>query len=113
MMKKLALAAATALLFSAPALADPIEGNYVTPAGTKMSITACGGAFCVTAKSGAHSGKSIGSFTAQGGGYTGSLTDHDKGKTYKGKGKLSGSSLVMKGCVAAGLLCRSETWKRQ
>lgn len=113
MIRKYAFAAVAVFAFAAPALADAIEGNYVTPAGTKMSIAACGSSFCVTAKSGKHAGKSIGSFKTSSGGYKGSLTDHDKGKTYNGKGRLSGGNLVMSGCVLGGLICRSETWNRQ
>ncbi len=34
------------------------------------------------------------------------------GKTYAGKGTLSGDTLKMKGCVLGGLICESQTWSR-
>jgi uncharacterized protein (DUF2147 family) len=113
MIRKFALAAAAVTLFAAPALADPIEGNWKRPNGTLEIIKACGGSFCVTVGSGEHSGKSAGNFKSTGGNkYKGTLTDISANKTYNGKATLNGNSLVMSGCVFGGLICKSETWTR-
>ena len=94
------------------AYADPIEGNWKTQSGATAAITG-GGPFSITLKSGKHSGKRIGSFSASGNNaYSGKITDPDTDKTYTGKATLSGNSLKMKGCVLGGLLCKSQTWTR-
>ena len=95
------------------AWADPIEGNWKTKDGDTAAIGACGGAFCITLKTGEFAGKSIGKMTASGGGsYEGSITKPSNGKTYSGSGTLSGNSLKMRGCVFGGLICESQTWTR-
>ena len=77
------------------------------------ALIAGGGSFSITLKSGKHSGKKIGTFSAAGSNsYTGKITDPDTDKTYTGKATLSGNSLKMKGCVLGGLLCKSQTWTR-
>jgi uncharacterized protein (DUF2147 family) len=112
MMRKLLLAAAIVLTAGA-AYADDIEGNWKTQSGNSARIGGCGGAFCIKMTSGEHKGKSIGTFTASGGGkYSGKITDPADDKTYSGKASLSGNVLKMKGCVLGGLICKSQTWNR-
>ena len=112
MMRKLLLAAAIVLTAGA-AYADDIEGNWKTQSGNSARIAGCGGAFCIKMTSGEHKGKSIGNFTASGGGkYSGKITDPADDKTYTGKASLSGNVLKMKGCVLGGLICKSQTWNR-
>ncbi len=36
----------------------------------------------------------------------------EDGRTYAGKVSLQGATLVTKGCVLGGLICKSETWTR-
>ena len=56
------------------ALADPIEGNWRTEAGSTAAIGACGAGYCITLKTGKHAGKRIGTFQANGGGrYSGKM----------------------------------------
>ncbi len=113
-MLRLVTIAAAMLAFTGAALADPIEGNWRTEAGTTAQISSCGGSFCIRLKTGQHAGKSIGKLQAAGGNaYTGNITDPANDKTYSGKGALSGNSLKMSGCVFGGLICRSQTWTRQ
>jgi uncharacterized protein (DUF2147 family) len=47
------------------------------------------------------------------GSYTGSLYDTESGKTYAGKAKFSEASVQLSGCVLGGLLCKSQTWRRE
>lgn len=113
MTRTVLLAAAAIALSAGAAFADPIEGNWKTKSGNTAEIAQCGNAFCITLKTGEHAGKQIGKMEAQGGGrYSGKVTDPAEDKTYNGKGRLSGDSFTMKGCVLGGLICRGETWKR-
>ena len=76
MFGKIAMAAAVTMMFTGAALADPIEGNWKTKTGDTAAIGGCGGAFCITLKTGEFAGKSIGKMTASGGGsYEGSITN--------------------------------------
>ena len=55
-MKRILTTAALLTAFSiAPALADPIEGNWKTKSGETAAISSCGGSYCVTLKSGTKS----------------------------------------------------------
>ena len=111
MIRKLIAAGVLVAAMSAPALADPIEGNWKTKSGETAAISSCGGAYCVTLKSGKHAGKRIGKMNGSGGSYSGTITDPEKDKTYSGSASLSGNTLKMKGCVL-GILCRSENWAK-
>jgi uncharacterized protein (DUF2147 family) len=105
--------AAFVAMVGAAAAADPIEGKWRTQSGATAAIGGCGANYCITLKSGKHSGKRIGTFSAAGAGsYSGKITDPENDKTYSGKAKLSGNSLKMSGCVLGGLLCRNQTWSR-
>lgn len=111
MIRKLLAAGILVAAMTAPALADPIEGNWKTKSGETAAISACGGSFCVKLRTGAHAGKQIGKMKADGGKYTGTITDPAKEKDYSGSATLSGNKLKMRGCVL-GVLCRSETWSK-
>ena len=111
MIRKLITAGAFVAAMTAPALADPIEGNWKTKSGETASISSCGGSYCVTLKTGKHSGKRIGKMTGSAGSYSGTITDPSKDKTYSGSASISGNTLKMKGCVLA-VLCRSENWSK-
>ena len=52
--------------------------------------------------------------SADGDGYYsgGKIWAPDADKTYSSKMSLSGSTLVVKGCVAGGLICRGQDWTR-
>lgn len=102
-------AAATLSLASAGMAADPIVGNWKTASGSTAAIAPCGGSYCITLKSGKHSGKKIGTMKGSDGKYSGEITDPETDKTYSGSASISGSSLKMKGCVLA-VLCKSQTW---
>ncbi|NJR13804.1 MAG: DUF2147 domain-containing protein [Phyllobacteriaceae bacterium] len=106
------LAAFAALtMTTGAAYADAIEGNWKTQGGETAAITNCGGSYCVTLKTGKHSGKQIGKMAGSNGKYKGSITDPANDKTYSGSATIAGSSMKMKGCVAM-VLCRSQTWTK-
>lgn len=114
MLRRLSLIVAATVLMSGAAHADAIEGDWKTDKGSIASISSCGGGFCIKLKTGKFAGKSVGKFKSDGGSaYSGTITDPETDKTYSGKGTLSGASLKMSGCVLAGLICRSQNWKKQ
>jgi len=111
MLRKLIATGALIVAMTAPALADPIEGNWKTKSGETAAISKCGGSFCVKLTTGTHAGKSIGKMKSDNGGYSGTITDPKKDKTYSGSASISGNTMKMKGCVL-GILCRSENWAK-
>jgi uncharacterized protein (DUF2147 family) len=112
MFRKLSMALAATMMMAGAAHADPLEGRWKTQSGETAAIAGCGGALCITLKTGKHTGKRIGKMTASGNNrYNGEITDPADDKTYTGKATLSGNSLQMKGCVLA-VLCKSQTWSR-
>lgn len=125
-MKKLMLAAAFALGATAAA-ADPIEGLWQTQADEGafafVQITPCGGAFCGTITrtfkgkeeyQSPNIGKQIViDMVAQGGGsYSGKVLRPADNKIYNGKADVSGNSMKLAGCVAGGLICKSQSWTK-
>ena len=110
-MRSIIIAVALALSAMTAQAAEPIEGNWKTASGATAQIAPCGGAFCVTLKSGKFNGKQIGKMSGSGDSYKGEITDPETDKTYAGSGSVSGNSLKMKGCVMA-VLCKSQTWTR-
>ncbi len=113
MFRTLVLGAAASLVMIGAASADPIVGNWRTGSGERAAIAACGSEFCITVRSGKHSGKQIGKFASNGSGsYAGQITEPNEDKTYRGKAKLAGNTLTMSGCVLGGLICRGEDWSR-
>ena len=90
---------------------EAIEGNWKTASGETAVIGPCGGAFCVTLKTGKHAGKQIGKLSGKGNSYSGEITDPANDKTYSGSGTVSGNSLNMKGCVLK-VLCKSQNWSK-
>ena len=112
MIRKLVLATALAGAFAAPALADPIEGNWKTQSGETAAISSCGGGYCITLKTGEHAGKRIGQMNAAGDGkYSGSITDPADDKTYSGSATITGAAMKMTGC-ALKIFCKSQTWNK-
>ncbi|WP_137154092.1 DUF2147 domain-containing protein [Rhizobium sp. FKL33] len=91
--------------------AEPIEGNWKTKSGETAAIAKCGGAYCVTLKTGKYAGKRIGKMSGTGADYEGEITDPAEDKTYSGYATVSGASMKLKGCVM-GVFCKSQTWTR-
>ena len=122
------LAATTAaILVAGAAMADPIEGTWQTQADdgafAMVRIQPCGNAFCgtiirtfkgSTEYESPNKGKQIvRSMVPQGGGkYEGQVWRPANDKIYNGKATVSGSQMSLAGCVAGGLICKSQTWTK-
>lgn len=125
-MRKYLLAAAFALGASA-AFADPIEGLWQTQpdegAFAYVAIAPCGGAFCGSITrtfrdKTEYQSPSIGRqividmAPSGGGNYNGKVWRPANDRIYTGKASVSGDQMSLSGCVAGGLLCKSQTWVR-
>lgn len=130
-MKRLVLGAVLGMALAGSASADPASGTWKTQPGDTggylhVAVAPCGAALCGTIKAafdknGAnqtdyeHLGKRmIWDMTSDGGGsYSGGkIWAPDSNKTYNSKMALNGNTLNVKGCVAGGLICRGQDWKR-
>lgn len=125
-MRKYLLAAALALGASA-AFADPIEGLWQTQPDegsfAYVAIAPCGGAFCGSITrtfrdKTEYQSPSIGRqividmAPSGGGNYSGKVWRPANDRIYTGKASVSGDQMSLSGCVAGGLLCKSQTWVR-
>lgn len=123
-MKLIAITAALALVAGA-ALADPIEGIWQTQPDegsfAHVNIAPCGAGFCGTITrtfKGKQEYKSpnvgmqivIGMAPQGGGAYKGKVLRPANGKIYNGKAQVSGKNMSLSGCVAGGLICKSQSW---
>ena len=124
-MKRFILAAVAALGMATPALADPIEGVWQTEvddgAFAYVTISPCGNAYCgVISRTFNSSGEFnsenkgkqiVRSMVPQGNGrYEGQVWRPSNNKVYVGKIDLNGNNMRLRGCVAGGLLCASQSW---
>ncbi|MBU3029345.1 DUF2147 domain-containing protein [Paracoccus marinaquae] len=125
-MRKFAITAAF-LLAATAAGADPIEGLWQTQPDegsfAHVTIAPCGGAFCGTISrtfkdKAEYKSPNLGrqiviDMAPKGGGsYEGKVWRPANNKVYQGKASVSGNQLSLAGCVAGGLLCKSQTWVR-
>ncbi len=118
-MKRMMLTVA-ALLVAAPALAGDIVGEWKRTDGkSRIRMAPCGGAICGTvtwlrdANSPAHVGQQVFfGLKPTGGGWEGEAFNPEDGRTYSGKVTVSGGSMLTKGCVLGGLICKSVSWSR-
>ena len=99
------------LASSGLAFAGSIQGNWKTESGETAAISKCGSSFCITLKTGTHTGKTIGKMKGSGGSYTGTITDPADDREYSGSANVSGSTMRLKGC-ALKVFCRTQTWKK-
>ncbi|WP_371036756.1 DUF2147 domain-containing protein [Rhodosalinus sp. FB01] len=122
------LAAVAALLLGAgAALADPVLGTWQTEpddgAFAHVRMQPCGDAICGTIArtfnaEGEYRSDTIGRQIVRGmvpqgdGRYEGRVWRPSNDKVYLGKIDLAGDRLKLRGCVAGGLICASQTWAR-
>ncbi|MDQ2089302.1 DUF2147 domain-containing protein [Marimonas arenosa] len=126
-MKKAMVLAAAFAVSAGAALADPAEGVWKTEvddgAYAHVQLSKCGANICGTIARTFDTGGEYDSpnkgkmlvrnMAPQGDGYyAGKVWRPSNDKIYIGKMQLSGNSLKLKGCVAGGLLCSSQTWTR-
>ena len=124
---RLTILAAALTLLGGAAAADPIEGVWQTQPDegsfAHVTIAPCGGAFCgmisQTFKDGAaYQSPNIGrqiviDMTPRGNGaYAGRVWRPANDKVYSGKAEVAGAQMSLSGCVAGGLICKSQTWVR-
>ncbi|MFT4152162.1 MAG: DUF2147 domain-containing protein [Paracoccaceae bacterium] len=124
---KTALFAALFSLAAGTALADPVEGLWQTQedegAYAHVTIAPCGPNFCgkitQSFKDGAdYKSPNVGKMIVidmapQGGGkYEGKVWRPANDKIYYGTIALNGGSMKLAGCVAGGLICKSQTWTK-
>ncbi|MCQ0970745.1 DUF2147 domain-containing protein [Paracoccus sp. TK19116] len=125
-MKAFAIAAAL-VLAGASAQADPIEGLWQTQPDegsfAHVQIVPCGAGFCGTITrtfrgTEEYKGENIGlqivtEMVPQGGSnYKGKVLRPADRKVYNGKASVAGNQMNLAGCVAGGLICKSQTWTR-
>lgn len=91
--------------------ADNIVGDWKTQSGETAGISKCGGAFCITVKTGQYAGKRIGRMTGKNGSYSGTIVDPSDSKEYSGSAKVSGSSMKLRGC-ALKIFCKTQNWRK-
>ncbi len=129
-MTRLARPAALAAVMIATAtlaLADPVEGLWQTQeddgAYAHVQIAPCGANFCGTIvktfKAGAeYSSANLGKQLVRemapkgGGAYEGKVWRPSNNKVYLGKISVKGDMMKLSGCVAGGLICSKQDWKR-
>lgn len=125
-MRHIILAAVLGLAAGAAA-ADPIEGVWQTQPDegsfAHVTVAPCGGAFCGTITrtfkdQAEYTSPNLGrqiviDMAPQGGGkYQGRVWRPSNDKVYAGKASVSGQQMSLSGCVAGGLVCKSQTWVR-
>jgi uncharacterized protein (DUF2147 family) len=127
-MKSILTAAAVVIASAGMALAaDPAVGTWQTQVDdgkyAHVKMAPCGGAVCGTIartfdSTGEYKSPNLGKqlvIDMQPGGdgsYKGKVWRPSNGKIYVGKMTVSGGSLNLSGCVAGGLICSKQTWKR-
>lgn len=126
-MRTIILAGALALVAGAALAADPIEGIWQTQPDegsvALVQITPCGPAFCGTIMrtfkgSEEYRSPNIGKqividmVPAGGGAYAGKVLRPADNKIYTGKASVSGTAMKLSGCVAGGLICKSQSWTK-
>ncbi len=122
----LALAAGLSLT-AGVASADPVLGTWKTQvddgAYAHVKMVPCSGKICGVINrtfnaSGEYNSENkgktlvIGMEPKGGNSYEGKVWRPSNNKIYIGKMTLSGNALKLKGCVAGGLICSSQTWSR-
>jgi uncharacterized protein (DUF2147 family) len=98
-------------LAAAPALADPIEGNWRTPRNETVAIRACGGNWCATLVGGQYAGAAIGIFSGADGSYSGRMTEPKDGRSGNATATVEGATMRIRGCVTK-LVCLTRQWTR-
>lgn len=122
--------AVAALLAAGAAAADPVEGYWQTQANDEgnfgvVRFAPCGTGYCATLvtsyradgtefASGNEGEVIVAGMIPRAGGRYGDGTIWDPGadRTYRSRMELKGETLDVAGCIAGGLICRSQTWRR-
>ena len=118
------------VMLAGTAQAASIAGTWTTEKGWKIKLYQCGSSYCgkvvggTTARDVHNPKKSLRSrkmvgvrmiwgMKKSGSGYKGSLYNPNDGKIYTGKiTPVSANRLKLAGCAFAGLICKSQTWRK-
>ncbi|MEM6303476.1 MAG: DUF2147 domain-containing protein [Pseudomonadota bacterium] len=126
-MKTWITAAAAAIGLAGAAFADPAVGTWQTQvddgAYAHVKMSKCGSAVCgkiarTFNDSGEYNSPNLGKTLvidmkpSGGGAYEGKVWRPSNNKVYIGKMQVNGNALRLSGCVAGGLICSKQTWKR-
>ena len=127
-MKRIFITAVALIALVTPALADSAEGIWQTEVDdgsfAYVTIAACDGAYCGTIsrifRNGVEEFQSenigrqilINMVAAGDGSYKGKAWRPSNNKVYIGKMSVAGDALVLKGCLARGLICVGQDWVR-
>lgn len=126
-MKTMLSALALVLAGAGAALAEPIEGLWQTEpdegAFAHVRIESCGPDFCGTIVRTYRDGgeydsptkgrRIVRNMAPQGDGrYRGRVWRPSNDKVYLGKIEIEGDVMRLRGCVAGGLICAGQTWRR-
>lgn len=126
-MKKTLILAVAGFIAAGGAMAEPALGLWKTEvddgAYAHVQISPCGANVCGTIAqtfnaegeySSPNKGKQIvRAMTPTGNGaYEGKVWRPSNDKIYIGKMQVNGGSLTLKGCIAGGLLCSSQSWTK-
>jgi uncharacterized protein (DUF2147 family) len=119
---RLRLALTAFLLTTSPSLADEVFGTWLRDTGDEqVKFEPCGDAICgdiVWLKPGSGLNAKVGKrlfFDMRPSGansWTGKAVSSDTGSIYSGKMSVEKSTLIISGCIAGGLICKSVNWKR-
>lgn len=126
-MRTLIMAAMCAALAGSAAAQDAALGVWQTEvddgAFAHVTMSPCGAAVCGVISrtfddTGEYQSENLGKtlvidmMPTGDGGYEGSVWRPSNDKIYIGKMDVAGDTLRLRGCVAGGLLCSSQTWQR-
>lgn len=126
-MKRIFCTLALSFAAAGMAAADPIEGTWQTQPDdgsyAYVEIAPCGEGYCGTISrsfdsDGEYDSPNIGrrivrDMVPQGGGaYEGRVWRPSNDKVYLGKIDISGDTMRLRGCIAGGLFCAKQTWKK-
>ncbi|RYG93141.1 DUF2147 domain-containing protein [Loktanella sp. IMCC34160] len=126
-MKSFVLGLVAAVGLAGAVAADPLEGIWQTEVDdgsyALVTVSPCGPAFCgVISRTfnsdGEYQSENIGrqiviDMVAEGDGhYEGSVWRPSNDKIYIGKMDIEGNTVRLRGCVAGGLICASQTWTK-
>ena len=127
-MKRILITAVALMALVTPAPADPAEGIWQTEVDdgsfAYVTIASCDGSYCGTIsrkfRNGGEEFQSenigrqivINMVAAGDGSYKGKAWRPSNNKVYIGKMSVAGDALVLKGCVAGGLICVGQDWVR-
>ncbi|MCW5694086.1 MAG: DUF2147 domain-containing protein [Pseudolabrys sp.] len=103
------------------AASDAIFGTWLRDDGNaRVRVAPCGGAICATnlwIRDPQKQGEKVGdrlefNIKPDGGGWRGNAYDPQRNLTFSTTLSAEGNAMTTKGCMVAGMICRTTTWQR-